>query len=199
MGKKPVLAVDKDDVIGGFNRVFVPFMNDRIGTSVEYAQCRSFSFEDVYGCSHEEMALHLEHFCHHHHHTIPPEDGAYDTLRSLAERYDLHLVTSRCESLTDITQRWLEANGVDVFTAHHFANSHSTLYAHRRRSKSAICQTIGASALIEDAMHNALDVASAGIPVLMPNRPWNQGPEPAGVHRFDHWWEVPGLLRTLHQ
>lgn len=197
MSAKPILAVDKDDVVGGFNRVFVPFMNGRLGTSVVYEDCHSFSFEVVYGRSLEEMAGHLEHFCHHHHHTIPPEEGATTVLPLLAERFDLHLVTSRCESLADITRGWLRENGIDVFVGHHFANSHSELFAHNRRKKSAICREIGAVALLEDALHNAEDVTTAGIPVLMPNRPWNRSATPAGVHRFDHWNEVPTLLSRL--
>lgn len=197
MSAKPVLAVDKDDVVGAFNRMFVLFMNERIGTNVVYEKCHSFSFEDVYGRSYAEMMDHLEYFCHNLHHTIPPVDGVTLILPALAERFELHLVTSRCESLTDITLGWLRDNGLDVFVGHHFANSHSELFAHKRRRKSDICREIEAVALLEDALHNAEDVTAAGIPVLMPNRPWNQAAAPESVHRFDHWNEVPGVLSRL--
>ena len=168
------VAIDFDDVIAGFNQAFIPYMNGILGTEVTYETHRSFFFPDVYGVPLEQMLEHLADFCHNGgHDTITPIAGAAAALRLLEAKYELHLVTSRCESLASVTCDWLSAYGLNVFTDYHFTNAASLMYPKRKRLKSQFCQELGVIALFEDALHNANEVAEAGIPVIMPTRPWN--------------------------
>lgn len=178
------VGVDLDDIVANFNQAFIPYMNRILGTNVTYETHRSFFFPDVYGVPMTEMHVYLTDFCHKGgHNSIRLIPGAFAGLKLLEKRYELHLITSRCESLADITCDWLSAHGVNVFTDYHFTNSASLLHPEKRRLKSEVCKQLGVVALFEDALHNANDVASAGIPVIMPSRPWNEG---GNVHQLVH-------------
>jgi len=53
--------------------------------------------------------------------------------------------------------------------------------------KLEVCKSIGAYLLIEDAPENAVAVSDGGIPVLLPERPWNAALKHPGVTPVDSW------------
>lgn len=196
--KQERLGIDLDDVVAGFNHAFIPYMNNILGTSVTYETHHSFFFPDVYGVPMEQMLEHLADFCHNGgHDNVQPLVGAPAALTLLESAYELHLITSRCESLIDITYDWLSAYDMNVFADYHFTNGASLLHPQKQRLKSAVCRQLKVTALFEDALHNANDVAEAGIPVIMPNRPWNQGAAHPLVTRTDGWLSSYRQLKQM--
>jgi hypothetical protein len=191
-----VVAVDFDDVVAAFNQAYIAHHNRQYGTPfVRYETVDTFDMAVLYGVDQQTIVDRVRKFCHDHHFEIWPWSGALEGLGELAERYELHIVTSRCESLHDVTAAWLLEHGLrDLFTELHFTNGFGTLYPDRKRGKLEVCQEIGAVALIEDAPVNAQQVADGGVPVLMPNRPWNMGFHHPLVQRFSAMTEVPNLL-----
>lgn len=180
------VGIDFDDIVAGFNQAFIPYMNTILGTRVTYETHRSFYFPDVYGVPLEQMLEHLADFCHKGgHSSILPVPGSLAALQLMQKRYELHLITSRCESLVDITCNWLSRHQLNVFTDYHFTNSFSLIHPEKKRSKLEVCRKLGVLALFEDALHHANEVARGGIPVIMPNRPWNQ-----------NCITYPGVIRT---
>lgn len=193
------LGIDFDDIVADYNRSFIPYMNGILGTTVTYETQRSFSFPDVYGVPMEQMHEHIADFCHNGgHDSIRPIPGALAALPLLGRKYELHLITSRCESLVSITCNWLSKYHLNVFSDYHFTNGISLTQQGKQRSKSEVCRKLGVIALFEDALHNANDVARAGIPVIMPNRPWNQtGIAHPGVVRTSGWKDGYDYLRQI--
>lgn len=102
--KKPVIAIDFDDVVGDFNNAFANFHNKNFGTKIKYQDIIIFDMWTVYGVDLKTILQRIELFCHNHHETIIPIEGAEDAIYSLNEKYELHIVTSRCESLKEITE-----------------------------------------------------------------------------------------------
>jgi|AntRauTorcE11897_2_1112592.scaffolds.fasta_scaffold42706_1 hypothetical protein len=190
---KAVLAVDFDDVVASFNRAYVAFHNAMYGPPyVTYDQIVTFDMPTVYGVAIEEITRRVRIFCHEHHHTILPCPDAHLGLARLAEQYDLHLVTSRSESLLDITQQWLEASQLSqYFTQKHFTNAFGARFSERKVGKLQVCQEIGAMALIDDAPIHAQGVADGGIIVYMPERPWNTTFSHKNVRRIQSLQEIP--------
>lgn len=170
---RPRIGIDFDDVIADFNGWFVQYMNKQLGTSHQYNDITRFELDQVYGLPAPQVLQHIERFCHDHHWhgRMRPFPNTGATLRSLATQYELVIVTSRCESLVSITSEWLYAWGLPQLSAVHCTNGSSTRFAKRRRQKSAVCRELEVSVFIDDALHNATDVAAAGIPVLLKNRP----------------------------
>lgn len=198
---RPRIGIDFDDVIADFNGRFVQYMNEQLGTNYQYHDITHFEFDKMYGVLLPQMLQHLERFCHdpHWHDGIQPIKDAVATCKELAASYELVVVTSRCESLRSITSEWLYAWGLSLQEVH-FTNSSSVRFAERRRQKSAVCREVGLRAFVDDALHNATDVASAGIPVILKNRPWNADRtdlDLTNVYPVDNWTEVPARLAQL--
>ncbi len=192
---KPVLAVDFDDVVASFNQSFALYHNKYFGTSVRYEEIYTYRLEDIYQA--EEAVFHgrVMDFSHHHHDTLEPLARAIDSLSKLQKRYRLEIVTSRCESIREITLGWVRKHAFGLFSDAHFTNSYGTKYPERRRTKLEVCTSVGAVALIDDAASHANEVAAAGIPAFLPTRPWNKDVELVkGVTRVNGWDEIVAEL-----
>jgi uncharacterized HAD superfamily protein len=195
MTTKPVLAVDFDDVIAGFNQAFTDHCREHYGTNVPYESIFTYDMELLYGATREEIRRRVL-FSHYYHDTIEPIDGAIESLSRLSEHFRLELVTSRCESIKEITLAWKERHIPGLFAAAHFTNGFATLFPERKRTKASLCREIGAVALIDDATAHAVEVVGqVGIPVYLPDRPWNRNADlPEGVTRVYGWQEIERSL-----
>jgi 5'(3')-deoxyribonucleotidase len=187
MTKLQVIALDFDDVVAAFNQAYVAHHNQfYISPPIQFQNINTYDFTLLYGVDEKTMVGRVRKFCHHHHHEIWPYAGADTVLTQLSKQYEIHIVTSRCESLSDVTQSWLKDNELfDFISGFHFANGYGTLYPDRKRTKLDIYLQLKAIALIEDAPKNADQVASGGIPVLMPKRPWNTDFIHANVKKYE--------------
>lgn len=197
----PVLSIDNDDVLVGFNRRFILYMNNLLSTNLTYDGFYSYDFGVMYPhIPRDDMLRHVERFCHTEHHLIEPEEGAVEGWSTLRELFAGHLNTSRCESTRDITLNLLFQHGFDPLDAHHFTNGVSVKYPDKRRKKSEVCRDINAVAHVEDSAQHANEVVSTlGIPVIMPIRPWNEQEEVlTGVIPSKSWEHTVDLLGEIH-
>ena len=172
-------------------------MGGEMGGGMGSATIYAFDMCRVQDVDQETLMERVRTFCHGHHDRITPIENVCDVLPELAERYELHLVTSRCESLRDMSLEWLATYGLDVFSEHHFTNGFGSLYPERKQTKLEVCQAIEVAYLIEDAPKNAWEVADGGVPVLLPNRPWNHKmDEHRNIARVQDWSQMRTHLMT---
>ena len=197
---RAVVGVDFDDVVFNFNKYFIPWHNKHFGTNVQYETVHSFSLIEVYGADEHTMTERVRAFTHDgSHKTVMPIDGAKDVIAKLCERYDLHIVTARSETTQPLVLEWLEDHFPKTFQQVHFTNTFGGLHHQVKRTKSAVCKEIGAVVHIEDAPSHAYEVATAGIPVLLLDRPWNRNSSlPRAVTRVHSWNEVSHWMNARH-
>lgn len=121
-----------------------------------------------------------------------PFREAIQALRILKDKHDLHIVTGRSDFLTQATHDMLMEYLPEVFQSVEFTN----FFGENARSKSDVCQQLGADLLIDDHMHHAAVVADCGIEVLLfGTYPWNEGPiKHANIRRVADWDEILELL-----
>ncbi|MFT7644574.1 MAG: putative HAD superfamily protein [Candidatus Paceibacteria bacterium] len=185
--KKPIIAVDFDDVVADFNRAFLVHHNENFGTDVAYSDITTFDLGLVYGIDDQTFVDRVVNFCRTFQETIKPIDDIQSNILELSKIYDLQIVTSRWDTLDQVTQNWVDKWFPETFSAIHFVNKHPS---EKRQSKSPVCKNIGALALIDDALHNVTDAAESGLMAILMDRPWNQGQLPAGVVRVHTWTEA---------
>jgi uncharacterized HAD superfamily protein len=192
---KPILAVDFDDVLAGFQLAFMHYHNEQYGTTVTYEGITSYWTHEVYETTPEVIGARIMDFCAGHHDTVMPIEGALESLRALSQKYNPVVVTSRCESLRPVTYLWKERRSFDMFANAHFTNNFETKFPELRRSKSSVCKEIGAVALIDDAASHANEVAwELNIPVFLPDRPWNRTELHPNVTRVAGWDDIVQAL-----
>ena len=108
----------------------------------------------------------------------------------------LHVITARNESDhgTD-THEWLEKYFPEIHPSHiHFVNH----IAKNSLPKSSICKSYNISLLIDDGLHNALDVSSKGISCILIDKPWNREEFDPNlpIYRVSHWGEILHSLKN---
>ncbi len=123
---------------------------------------------------------------------IPHAKEAVETLADGG--HDLYIITGRTPRDEQITMDWLARVGV---------RSHFEAVVHRtcdpvERHKADVASGLGLGLFIEDELAVALAVADTAIPVLLFDRPWNQGPLPDTVRRIESWPEALAQIAALN-
>lgn len=191
MSKKPVIAVDIDDVLMPHFEDLAHWYNTEYGTRLTLAD--NYSDDNaVWGTDTEEEAIRRVQRFYGTKEFLQskPAEEAEAVLRHLSERYELVIVTARDTILEEATHEWLQRHFRELFRKVHFT-AHYALDG-TRKSKADLCKEINASYLIDDTPHHALPAAKAGVKVLLfGDYPWNQIAElPAGVVRCKDWQAV---------
>ena len=204
---RPVLAVDLDEVLGGYLPAFVDFNNATYGTNLSVADFHSYMFWEVPGMNLSSREASIERVYEFHASKyfgrIEALPGAKLALDVLRKHFDLHVVTSRQTDIEPQTREWIEQFFPDTFTALHFGNhfgkpSKNGVVA--KVSKPDMCARIRAVALIDDSIDYARQCAAAGIPVfLFGDYPWNRmqpgmASLDARVTRVANWRMVAQLV-----
>ncbi len=123
---------------------------------------------------------------------IPYAKEAVETLAD--DGHDLYIITGRTPRDEQITMDWLTRVGV---------RSYFEAVVHRTRDpverhKADVASGLALSLFIEDELAVALAVAETAIPVLLFDRPWNQGLLPDNVCRIGSWYEALTQIAYLN-
>lgn len=159
--KRPVLAVDIDDVLFPFVDGIAAYHNELRGTNLTSRDFVSYNFREVWGGDQLETDHLIDEFLRRDHLQLRPVEGARRALEQLSRDFDIYLVTARNELFTESTSRWLRHHLPDLFTHVIFAGN-----PHDGRSyqpKGRICQKLGAQLLIDDHPSNLLSAADCGV------------------------------------
>jgi len=123
--------------------------------------------------------------------TRPLYPEAVEAVRTLsASGHRLFVVTGRLSQHREHTRRLLERGGLlGVFEdLVHRDGEPAPEY------KTRMVRQLRLDLLIEDELHVALAASAVPIPVLLFDRPWNQGELPAGITRVTAWSQVLQLI-----
>ena len=203
--KKPVLAVDFDEVCVGYVPTFLRFSNDVHGTDLTLSDFHSYSFWLVPKCGLADRQAATERVYDFHaspyFDEIEPLPGALEALRALSTKYSLHVVTSRQNDIEPQTREFCERVFPNIFDGLHFGNHFDRSQTAKRVTKPEMCERIGAVALIDDSVDYARQCAKSRIRCLLfGDYPWNRPPADeaelaaAGVERVAGW---SGVLDAL--
>lgn len=190
--KKPVIGVDIDDTLVEFMHALCTYRARTYGDTTQVHDFKTFRLDDVWGCSAQEALRRVEEFYGADEHgQIPVVPGAVQALGQLAEIYEIHGITARPAQTEARTTALVQQRAPGIFSGFHFLGN--------LKSKGDHCMELGVRVLIDDALHNARSAGEKGIPVLLLDRPWNQGILPAHTTRAMHWHEIPSLVQRLAQ
>ena len=188
------IGIDLDDVLLDFNNGFLAYNKDAYGICKTRNDIYTYDIEKVWDCSREEIMKRVFDFYKTEAHArIPTVPGSSEAIRELAKNHTLHIVTSRHNSIADITRSWIERHFPGLFKEIHFSNGFSTDEG-KKRGKADICRELGIEYFIDDALENARPIAAAGIPVLLLDTPWNQEETASPIRRVHSWPEIVKLL-----
>lgn len=195
-GAKPVLAVDVDEVLYPFMKLFIEHYNQSYGTDRTLEQFNSYVIEENFPMSSDEKLERISSFvANGGFRNGLPLSKSKAAIEELAKSYDLVVVTSRWKDWEQDTFDWLDRHYPKTFNNVHFANS-ITWSRGDKHDKASICKELGAVAFIDDSVDNVEKVAETGIKsLLFGDYPWNRTDQlPENVRRVSNWDEVLEVL-----
>ena len=126
---------------------------------------------------------------------INPVEGSVEALRYLAGRgYEIHAITLRRRHphIVDATKDWIARHydGIINGRVHILGSIEGPL-----GSKAPHCAELGLSGMVEDQVEYAMEIAKHNIPVVLLDKPWNQGFEDTPmITREADWDEAVRLI-----
>eukprot|EP00911_Craspedida_sp_UC1_P002380 UC1_evm1s1780 len=198
--KKPVLAVDLDEVLGHFVPTLADFHNEKYGTALTAHDFDSYTFREVWGGDESESKSKVNAFFASPHFTngIPVVEGAQEAMIELSRHFELVIVTSRQHAIAAETSRWIDEHFSGLFSRVLFGNHWGA--TGEKRSKPDMCDSIEAVALIDDSLRYALQCAGRlQRVILFGHHAWNQhqGALPDSVVRVADWTGAVAELKAL--
>ncbi|MDO4713306.1 MAG: hypothetical protein Q4B28_01240 [bacterium] len=104
---------------------------------------------------------------------LQPVEGARAVLEKAKEAgHRLIAITARGPLVQEATLAWMQEYYGDLFDEVVFCNYHDSSYP--QQTKQEVCHNRGVEVMVDDNLHYARDLAKAGIPVYLIDRPWNQ-------------------------
>ncbi len=174
--KKPLVAVDIDDVLSDHAKKFIEFSNKYYGLnnqvhdySEDWPLLCNIGMEEVEkmlsGPYVKSVIRKLDH-----------DKTSEEVLRSLTGKYDFIVITSRRNMIRDDTLAWLEQRYDGIFKDVHFAGIWDELSDQSKHmTKKEVALGVGANFLIDDQPKHCLAASEAGIhSILFGNYGWNK-------------------------
>lgn len=189
------IGVDLDEVLAPLVHHHCSFLNTKYGKSLEEKDFLSYRFWEVYGCTREQAITDFYEFCEtEEFRNIEPYPEAMAGVRELASVDSLHVITSRQDFLRKHTIAWIDKYFPGRFSGIDFGNSFNKEGTKTRKRE--LCARNNIWLLIEDNATYAREVA-VYIPVILVDRPWNQGVYDITIRRAHSWREIVDISREL--
>jgi uncharacterized HAD superfamily protein len=179
------LAVDLDNTVIDTLSACVACFNRVTGIVLDPAAVTTYEFFVHYGWDEPEYLRYYDRFGDDIHRAAEPYPHALATLRELARRHRLTVITARPARFAPVTLEWLARYEVPY---------HAISFT---PDKVTTCRQMGADILLDDTPHHAEAFARAGTPMLLYRQPYNRHLDhPLVVHVHD-WPHLRQRLREL--
>jgi len=191
--KKPIIAIDYDDVIINSAPYTIKHYNKTYGTKLNL---KDFYSKEVASWGTDSYATAIKRVNDYaltdEFQNIAPTQVTIKAIQHLSKQYELHIVTGRSDFLLEATHKILDTYFPNLFQSVEFTN----FFSDKPRSKAHVCMQLGADILIDDHLHHAKVVAECGTRVLLfGDYPWNSTDMlPPNIERARNWHEVEQLL-----
>lgn len=191
------IGVDVDEVIFPMKKYLYMFLNDKFKTDFDF-QNPHYDFGVELNLSYEDREDLFKEFTETSYFmNMPPIGGAVNGLLELKKFSDgMDAITSRQNYLEDATKRAFGIYIPGVFDSIQIGNHHNQ-YDKNERSKLEMIRDVVADMMIEEQIKYAIQISQAGIPVILPDKPWNRNFEGDLVYRVRDWKEIVDKAKEL--
>jgi len=189
------IGVDLDDVLGDYTGAWAGFSNRVYGTNLVRTSFTKFDWKTILGITQEDLAMRIEVFHRSDEFRgIQPVHGAQEGIKSLAEKHELFLVSSRKQEDIEKTTKWLDQYFPQAFSSVLHLGSGS-----EGIKKSRACFGLQIPLLIDDSLEVATDCVHAGTRVVLLDTPWNRQSDLSTnlIARARTWEEVNKIIASM--
>ncbi len=153
-----------------------------------YKETYDYDLSKVWKCSAKEAVRRVNLFyASDEFQKMTPIEGVREAFLKLFPPHTAYPITARPQRVENVTRDFFHAyfdgRYEELYHLHHYDGT-------GKISKGEIAKKLRLDIFVEDALHQAEEIASHGIPVLLLTHPWNKNrPEPKGVKRINGGWD----------
>ena len=191
------IAVDCDEILADFLNQLILFHNEEFRTELTRENFTSYKFHEAWGGTVEEETRKVTRFFESNYFKeILPTEGSQYAMEFLKKKgHNLFVVTGRILLLTEETKIWIGRYFPHIFSGISFGNTYGSDGV--KMKKSIMCRKLNVRLIIEDDLMHIADCANDGIPVLVYDKPWNQGILPEKAVRVFDWQQVINTINDF--
>lgn len=184
------IGIDLDDVLVQFLPSLIEFHNKTYGTKLKLEQFSSYQFWETWGGTKEEAIQKVYSFHKtHYFENIPPVIGAQEAVKSLSEKHELYIITSRQNDVAEPTKKSVQKYFPNSFLEIYFTNHYSQ--NGDAKTKKEVCDSLGIDIMIEDSADYAINCLNNDRKIFLINQPWNiKRSIPQEIYRVNSWREI---------
>lgn len=179
------IGVDLDGVTADLFKDMIKILNKKTGKNLTMADVTQYDVTGLWGIGRQTLE---ESFAEVDWVNLDLLPGAAQNLQALKRLdYELHILTYRVwkKGIHRETIDWVKKHEIP-FDSIHFS-----------KDKLPLARSLGLDVMIEDAPHYAEEFNQARIPLILMNRPYNQGVDGHYIHRVNSWNEAFVTIKTL--
>lgn len=184
------IGIDVDGVVTEIIEPIVKFLYGRGIKVPSYEDTTDYNLSKVWRCSTQEMVRRVfDFYASKEFLELQPVLGVAKAFARLFPPHEGYSITSRPDIVENITKdffdRYLNGRCREIHHLGEFGGNGS------KETKGSLAKKLKLDFFVEDALHNAEEIASHGVPVLLMTQPWNRDRiVPQGVIRVNSWSDV---------
>lgn len=192
-----IIGVDIDEVLFPLKKTFYSYLNRRFNWDLDW-RTPHYLFGADWGRSMEEGAILYAEFTDTlYFREMAPILGADEGMRALnGLSEEVWAITARANFLREATEESLERHFTKTFSGFEMGNHYNFRTGGAIFSKLELCAKRNVSLLVEDQVKYATELSKT-IPVILFDRPWNQGFGAENVYRAKSWGEIVNIAASL--
>ena len=178
------IGLDFDDTLMHTREALVALLNKIHNTAIRAEDCTDYYLSAPWNLTDEQFAAmfnqHEDHI-----HTQPPLEGLLETLQHWAPRATFHVITGRPECWLPSATTWLRRHRIQI---------EEVISAKSAGGKGPAAKRLHLDFFIEDHADFATEIATAGTPVFLLDRPYNQKLSHPLITRVKDWHHIRQLV-----
>lgn len=195
---KPTIVVDIDDVIAAHAAAFVEYSNKKYGTHLTVNDYQDHWVE-VWKIDEQETEKRaLEYHASGHIKTYGTIPDAKEALEKLKDKFRLIILTTRRNSINQLTREWIDKYYPNIFEDIIFSGFFDSVTKESiKMTKGELAKKIGADYLIDDQLKHVKAAVEIGIKgLLFGEYSWNSPAVlPENVVRVKNWQEILNFFK----
>ncbi len=186
--KRLTIGIDIDGTITD-PFYWLDFANEHFKTDIKPEEITVYEIGEVMDVKKEDYMKFYEEYKEEIHGKAGVREGAKEVLWKIFQKHDAHYITARDESLHTLTLEWFKKHQLPDQKLH-------SLGSHHKAEKAG---ELGCDLFIEDRYENALELAEAGITVILIDCSYNRMPLKPNMIRVHSWTEVEQVIHEIAQ
>lgn len=162
-------------------------LNGYFGTNITKKDMVSYHVEDFSSITTEEFGDFMKECGDKMCSTAIPRDASSELVNKLHKNHNIHFITARESSSRESTEDWFRRYNFPLANLHMLGN----------HNKLAIAKELKCDLFIEDRYETAIELALAGIKVLLLDCNYNRQPLIPGIIRVYNWLEIEEEINNM--